>query len=137
LLHSDSTRNFKLILVLFEPMLERNWITVERTPRALRNPRNGRTPDKAFIKEISTRKPKSLDVPQWKDITVVDMTLYTKRVNSNLKFKKVPKYETRILKEPVSTDTSVEINTPWQYSQEGGEPYEVQFSPADTYYPTR
>jgi hypothetical protein len=101
-------------------MLERNWITVERTPRALRKQTNGRAPDKAFIKEISTRKPKPLVGPQWNDITVVDKTLYTKRVNSNLKFEIVPKYQTRILKEPVSTDTSVEINTPWQYSQEGG-----------------
>jgi hypothetical protein len=69
-------------------------------------------------------------IPQWTDIIVVDNTLYTKRVNSNLnlKFEIVPKYETHILKEPVSTDTSVQISTdtsvqiniPWQYSQEGG-----------------
>jgi hypothetical protein len=101
-------------------MLERNWITVERTPRALRKPRNRGTPDKAFIKEISRQEHKPLPVPHWRDITVVDKTLFTKRVNSNLKFEIVPKYETRILKEPVSTDTSGEINTPWQYSQDGG-----------------
>jgi hypothetical protein len=103
-------------------MLERNWISVERTPRALRKQTNGRRPHKAFIKEISTREPKPLVIPQWTDITVVDKTLYTKRVNSNLnsKFEIVPKYETRIFKEPVSTDTSVQINIPWQYSQEGG-----------------
>jgi hypothetical protein len=35
LLHSDSTRNSKFKFVLFEPMLERNWISVERTPRAI------------------------------------------------------------------------------------------------------
>jgi hypothetical protein len=63
-------------------MLEGNWITVERTPRVLRKQRNGRTPDKAFIKEISTREPKPLVVPYWKDITVVDKTLFTKRVHS-------------------------------------------------------
>jgi hypothetical protein len=103
-------------------MLDRNWISVERTPRALRKQTNGRRPYKAFIKEISTREPKPLVIPQWTDISVVDKTLYTKRVNSNLnsKFEMVPKYETRIFKEPVSTDTSVQINIPWQYSQEGG-----------------
>jgi hypothetical protein len=120
-------------------MLERNWISVERTPRALRKQTNGRRPHKAFIKEISTQEPKPLVISQWTDITVIDKTLYTKRVHPSLnsKFEIVPKCETYIFKEPVSTDTSVQTNIPWQYSQEGGEPYEVQFSTEDTYYSTR
>jgi hypothetical protein len=95
----------------------------------------GGKPFRPYIKEYPTRQPKPLAIPHWVDPNIIDNT---NSYSGKRKFKSTeiwPKCETTLLKFSVSTDLSVLEHTPWQYLEEEGIPYTVQFSTEDNYYP--
>ena len=95
----------------------------------------GKRPCRAYFKDYPKGPRKCLAIPHWVDPNIIDNTISYKRLKRYNSKVIVPKCETRIVKLPVDTDTSVEENTPWQYSQEINIPYTVKFSTEDTYWP--
>jgi hypothetical protein len=120
--------------------IERDWVITETLPLKTRKGSiYGSKAYKSYIKRYPKRKPKNLVIPYWENINVIDNTVRTKKLNSNLKKEILPKYETTIFKQSVRTNRSVASdphNIPWQFRFEEENPYDVKFSTEDWYLPT-